>query len=244
MRLPKHPVESRSAPIAHRELPATPTVVETRKVTVSETPRAAAAPVETNPTPIIKTKLETPPQPPKIIKPAGFESVDAIQAAPIHSTVAAIGSFESAHSIESSPARGVLAKSAGFSDASTGPSSVSHQTAIRSAAFGDTSVEKNTTPVKRIVAAASVTAVEIISKPKPVYTAEARARKIEGEVLLEVQFNAAGDAQIIRVVRGLAASLDETAIAAARGIRFRPAMRDGVAVDSTAFVHIFFQLAD
>jgi hypothetical protein len=59
-----------------------------------------------------------------------------------------------------------------------------------------------------------------------------------------VQFNAAGDLRVLRVVRGLGAGLDETAITAARGIRFRPATREGTAADSTALVHIVFQLAN
>jgi TonB family protein len=110
-------------------------------------------------------------------------------------------------------------------------------------AFGDTILEKNA-PVRPAGVAARSTPVEIIFKPKPAYTAEARARHIEGEVLLEVQFNAAGDLQILRMVRGLGAGLDESAAVAARGIRFRPAMRDGAPLDSTALVHILFQLAN
>jgi hypothetical protein len=46
------------------------------------------------------------------------------------------------------------------------------------------------------------------------------------------------------VVRGLGHGLDENAVAAAQAIRFRPAARDGAAVDSTALVHIVFQLAN
>jgi hypothetical protein len=63
-------------------------------------------------------------------------------------------------------------------------------------------------------------------------------------VLLDVQFNISGDARVLRMVRGLGHGLDETAVAAAQGIRFRPATRDGAAVDSTALVHIVFQLAN
>jgi hypothetical protein len=44
-------------------------------------------------------------------------------------------------------------------------------------------------------------------------------------------------------VRGLGHGLDETAAAAARNIRFRPARRSGDPVDFTAIVHIVFQLA-
>jgi hypothetical protein len=37
--------------------------------------------------------------------------------------------------------------------------------------------------------------------------------------------------------------LDETAVAAANKMRFKPAMRNGQAMDSTAIVHVVFQLA-
>jgi TonB family protein len=87
------------------------------------------------------------------------------------------------------------------------------------------------------------TAVEIISKPTPVYTEEARQLKLEGEVLLEVMFAASGQLHVNRLVRGLGHGLDEAAIAAAGKMRFKPALRNGVPVDSTATVHVVFQLA-
>jgi outer membrane biosynthesis protein TonB len=46
-----------------------------------------------------------------------------------------------------------------------------------------------------------------------------------------------------RVVRGLGHGLDEAAVAAATKIRFKPASRGGQPVDSTAIVHVTFQLA-
>ncbi len=85
--------------------------------------------------------------------------------------------------------------------------------------------------------------MEILSKPKPVYTEEARGRRIEGEVLLRVLFAASGQVQVLATVRGLGYGLDENAVAAAEAIHFRPAERAGVAADSTAVVHIVFQLA-
>jgi len=85
--------------------------------------------------------------------------------------------------------------------------------------------------------------VEITFKPNPVYTDEARNLKLEGEVLLEVMFGANGQLHVNRVVRGLGHGLDEAAIAAANRMRFKPALRTGQAVDSTAIVHVVFQLA-
>lgn len=85
--------------------------------------------------------------------------------------------------------------------------------------------------------------VEITAKPRPAYTAEARALKIEGEVLLEVLFGANGQLHVDRVVQGLGHGLDQTAIAAANKMQFKPAMQNGLPVDSTAIVHVLFQLA-
>jgi TonB family protein len=86
-------------------------------------------------------------------------------------------------------------------------------------------------------------AVEILSKPRPVYTEEARGQRIEGEVLLEILFAASGQVRVLGTVHGLGHGLDESAIAAAEAIRFRPAERAGIASDSTAIVHIVFELA-
>jgi TonB family protein len=85
--------------------------------------------------------------------------------------------------------------------------------------------------------------VEITSKPNPAYTQEARQLKLEGEVLIEVVFGANGQLRVNRVIRGLGHGLDESALAAANMMRFRPAMRNGVPVDSTAVVHVEFRLA-
>jgi TonB family protein len=85
--------------------------------------------------------------------------------------------------------------------------------------------------------------VAIIYKPKPTYTEEARKMSLEGEVLLEVQFGANGELHVNRVVRGLGHGLDEAAVSAANKIKFKPAQRNGASVDSTAIVHVMFQLA-
>ena len=85
--------------------------------------------------------------------------------------------------------------------------------------------------------------LQILIKPRPDYTDEARRQQIEGEVLLELLFPASGETRVVRLVRGLGHGLDESAMAAARAIRFRPAEQAGVPVDTTAVVHIVFQLA-
>ena len=85
--------------------------------------------------------------------------------------------------------------------------------------------------------------LEIFSKPTPVYTAEARALKIEGEVLLEIEFAATGELRVLRVVRGLGHGLDESATRAVQGIRFKPALRGGEPIDVRMTVNIVFRLA-
>jgi TonB family protein len=92
-------------------------------------------------------------------------------------------------------------------------------------------------------AAAKIIPAEILSKPVPIYTEEARSKKIEGEVLLEVVFEATGKIHVLRVVRGLGHGLDDAAVRAAEQIRFKPALRDGQPSDSTAVLHIIFQIA-
>jgi TonB family protein len=85
--------------------------------------------------------------------------------------------------------------------------------------------------------------VEVLYKPRPAYTEEARKLKVEGEVLVEVLFSASGHIKVLHVVKGLGHGLDETAVQAASKIRFKPAERDGRAVDSIAIARITFQLA-
>jgi TonB family protein len=85
--------------------------------------------------------------------------------------------------------------------------------------------------------------VEIVFKPTPEYTDEARNARIEGTVSLELEFAAVGDVRVLRVVRGLGHGLDEAAQRAALRIRFKPAQLDGRPVDSRATVHITFRLS-
>ena len=58
-----------------------------------------------------------------------------------------------------------------------------------------------------------------------------------------MNFGANGQLRVDHVVRGLGHGLDEAAASAANKIRFKPAQRNGSPVDSTAVVHVVFQLA-
>ncbi|HET7892367.1 MAG TPA: energy transducer TonB [Candidatus Sulfotelmatobacter sp.] len=116
--------------------------------------------------------------------------------------------------------------------------------AIATGGFASEQVAQSTGPkIVRPDATAATTPVEITFKPNPAYTDEARSMKLEGEVLLEVSFSANGTLHVNRVVRGLGHGLDEAAVAAANKIRFKPSLQGGQPVDSTAIVHVTFQLA-
>jgi TonB family protein len=115
---------------------------------------------------------------------------------------------------------------------------------VSTGGFGSETVMKGGGPkLAQADSGPATTPVEITYKPIPIYTQEARDLKLEGEVLLEVSFSASGTLHVNKVVRGLGHGLDEAAIAAANKIRFKPALRFGQPVDSTAVVHVSFQLA-
>jgi TonB family protein len=141
--------------------------------------------------------------------------------------------------------RGVVASS-GFGNG-TATSEARPSTAratIQQGGFGDADVPAPPTVHSQSApVAAKVIPAEILSKPNPTYTDEARHLKIEGEVLLEVVLEASGRLRVVRVVRGLGHGLDDNAVKAAEQIHFKPAVRDGQPSDSTAVLHIIFQLA-
>jgi TonB family protein len=98
-------------------------------------------------------------------------------------------------------------------------------------------------PVQQVVAAPQTTSIEVLSKPPVEYTSEARQLKIQGDVVLKVTFTAAGQVVVQSVMSGLGHGLDEEARRVAQQIRFRPATKNGQAVDSTTTIRITFQLA-
>ncbi len=124
------------------------------------------------------------------------------------------------------------------------PQQRARQCTVATGAFGQQELSQAERPKPQLADSGPPTnSVEITFKPNPVYTNEARQLKLEGEVLLEIMFGANGQLHVNRVVRGMGHGLDEAAIAAANKMRFKPALRNGVPVDSTAVVHVVFQLA-
>jgi TonB family protein len=140
-------------------------------------------------------------------------------------------------------ARGVVA-STGFGGGVATSDPHASRGVVRSAGFGDDVPAPPTVQSRPAAqAAAKIVPAEILSKPTPIYTAEAKAQRIEGEVLLEAIFEASGKIRVLRVVRGLGHGLDDAAVHAAEQIRFKPALKDGQPSDSTVVLHIIFQLA-
>lgn len=83
---------------------------------------------------------------------------------------------------------------------------------------------------------------QILGRPIPGYTDEARRNQIEGSVKVYVLLKADGGVSDITVARGLGYGLDEKAIEAARQLRFVPAQKDGHAVSVRLFLEFKFSL--
>lgn len=223
-----------------------------------ETPRPAPEPPRV--TPPVGHAIE----PPKPVQMAGFDAPAARAAAlDLKPAKATVGAF-----VDTAPARpqpgsdrpNVVAEAgfgatmasptrvasrqvadAGFGAARSDPASRPAPSAVKTTEFDAASAPAPAAPV---AAAPRVEVpVEIVSKPTPAYTDEARSLKIEGDVVLEVDFTAAGDVHVLRVVRGLGHGLDEAAMRAALAMRFKPARSGGRPVDFRTTVHIVFRLA-
>ena len=164
--------------------------------------------------------------------------------------VAALGSFDlpsgprsgnGTGGAKGSP--GVVASS-GFGNGTAVPVVRNQAGTVQKSGFGDAEVSAAaTTHPHTSEAVAKALPAEILSKPTPTYTQEARNLRIEGEVLLEVLLQSSGNLRVLRVVRGLGHGLDDNAVRAAEQIHFKPATRDGQPADSTVVLHIIFQLA-
>jgi TonB family protein len=213
-----------------------------------------AAPIQTAPLPTI----------PVIVAEAPARPTPHVQETPVVLAKVQVGGFSTAAPVSSREVpkllqaaaagfgdAGIVAaaatrrsvSSAGFGDAGVTSASANPRGQVRSGGFGDAVSAAPSAVGARSQAPPPATAAQILDKPRPAYTEEARRLEIEGEVQLEVVFGASGEVHILRVVRGLGHGLDENAVLAAKAIRFLPAKRDGHTVDSTAMVHIIFQLA-
>ena len=71
------------------------------------------------------------------------------------------------------------------------------------------------------------TKVKLVMKPEPSYTEAARQRQVVGTVILKVVFSCNGSVEKISAVKELPQGLTDQAIAAARKIKYIPAVKDG-----------------
>jgi len=114
---------------------------------------------------------------------------------------------------------------------------------VQSGGFADATVADNTPKKKAAASDSPTTMVDILDKPRPQYTAEGRSLRLEGDIVLDMVFQADGTVQVNRVISGLGHGLDEAAMRAAQQIKFKPAKRDGQPIDFPARVRIEFRLA-
>ena len=258
-----------SAPVVVPRLPAPPAPPRPiRELVKPEPPKLLpVAPIVTKPVdppaPLVPAAApERPIEKPVIQRPPETGLFDRTNAARTSQAAAAVttGGFGSTAASTRDAAIGTV-KTGGFGstaasprDAATGAVKTggfsSEAPAPRGAASGEVQTarfdQRASAPAQPPVAALTKPIdrpVEIVFKPTPEYTDEARSARIEGTVSLELEFTAAGDVRVLRVVRGLGHGLDEAAQRAALRMRFKPAQSDGRPVDSRATVHITFRLS-
>jgi len=154
-----------------------------------------------------------------------------------------VGSTGFGNGLKSGSNAGVVGKvaSAGIPGATGTSTTGSYGNAkVASAAIPQTTA---VVPVQQVAATPSSTELEVLSKPSVQYTPEAKQMKVQGDVVLRVTFTASGRVVVQGLVHGLGHGLDEEARRVAQQIRFRPATRNGQAVDLTTNITISFQLA-
>jgi TonB family protein len=163
-------------------------------------------------------------------------------ASPSQSVVADTGFNQPVAAMPAAPTATI--REGGFGSAGNAERAKTHHTAeLKTAVFDDARMTETTRKPEATPAQPAVIPVEVLSKPTPAYTDEARRLKIEGDVVLEVEFLAAGAVRVVKIVRGLGHGLDESAAVAAQKIQFKPATSQGRPIDVRTTVHIVFRLA-
>ncbi len=85
---------------------------------------------------------------------------------------------------------------------------------------------------------------KLLYKPQPVYSAEAKAMHLEGNVRLKIRVESSGTIDVISVVQSLGHGLDEAAKTAILAAKFKPAVdATGKAIDWIGIVDVGFQLS-
>jgi TonB family protein len=192
---------------------------------------------------------------PKETKVGGFGDPNGVHSSadsrPSQATLAQVGSFDlptgggNAGGGGTSSSGGVRPTIFGSADSGGAPGGTGHSAGkVQTGGFGDptTAPPPPASGSRPRQVEPVFTPVEILYKPKPSYTEEARKMRLEGQVSLDVVFLSTGSIRIVRIVHGLGHGLDEAAQKAASQVRFRPATRGGVPVDTNATIRITFEL--
>jgi protein TonB len=88
----------------------------------------------------------------------------------------------------------------------------------------------------------SVSAPVLIYSVEPEYTAQAKADKVGGIVLINFWVDEQGRPEHVRVRRGLGEGLDEKAVEAVKQYRFNPAMEGGKPVLAELNIEVNFKI--
>src|SRR5258707_3674441 len=133
--------------------------------------------------------------------------------------------------------RGTVA-STGFGNGTANPPpSGGKRGTVQSGSFGDESVAAAEAPKKKAANNGPAdTAVTILDKPRPDYTAEGRSLRLEGDVVLDVVFLASGHVQVNHIASGFGHGIGQSASQAAQQIKINPVLRKVHAVDYPAHV--------
>ena len=86
------------------------------------------------------------------------------------------------------------------------------------------------------------TRARVVSKPEPMYTEQARMNQTTGTVVLRCIFSRSGAVENISVIKDLPNGLTDSAVAAARQIRFIPGVKDGQFVSTWIQLEYNFNL--
>lgn len=98
-------------------------------------------------------------------------------------------------------------------------------------------------PVVQVFAPSELTTkAKVLSKPEPGYTEEARKYGVTGTVVLRGVISTDGRLTSIGIVRRLPHGLTQASLAAAKQIRFTPAVKDGLAVSQFIQLEYNFNL--
>jgi len=250
------PAPQPKAPVKVEDAPAPVVAIASRKLDPLPPAPAPVIPKQAVKTNVFSTGSSEAPtiaRAPSQVQTGGFGDPNGLPAKAGQTkavNIAALGSYD----LPSGPgygngtggAKGVpgVVASTGFGNGTATPPPPRPAGTVQSAGFASADVPAPPTVHSHAAeATAKVLPAEILSKPTPVYTQEARNLRIEGEVLLEVVLEASGKLRVVRVVHGLGHGLDDNAVKAAEQIHFKPAVKDGQPTDSTVVVHIIFQIA-